>query len=291
METSMRITVSVLVLAAAAMLTGCEDNGVVASPEAEMIITASPEEVIIDEEAGESSGESTITVQVLEGNFVANGVNVFFEASGGILHRNCIAETCEVTGGDCTESSTCTLPTTEAVVTNANGLATAQLTLNTNDPGVVTVIANSGTNSASVEVSKTVNFDELPTAVLEITPPTAAVINENVIFDGTLSSDPDGQIFCYQFDITGTNINLVRGETAGIYSTQFSDLLVLNVILRVSDDPAAGGSNCALLTPASPLFRAATRQSYDICDRMAVVPPRMSRRWRINGTAVTVSRS
>jgi hypothetical protein len=86
METSMRITVSVLVLAAAAMLTGCEDNGVVASPEAEMIITASPEEVIIDEEAGESSGESTITVQVLEGNFVANGVNVFFEASGGILH-------------------------------------------------------------------------------------------------------------------------------------------------------------------------------------------------------------
>ena len=81
MEISMRITVSVLVLATAATLVGCEDNGVTAPPGAEMILTAAPDIVIID-----SPPVLAVTDAIIAGK-MSDGVLLCFRA-GKVLRED-----------------------------------------------------------------------------------------------------------------------------------------------------------------------------------------------------------
>ena len=215
-------TLALLGLAMAA----CESTDLTADPEGEIRVSANPGQVIIDSAGGETEGQSTITAQVFDSDgFAMADVAVSFISSGGTLASS--------PGGDAP------VP----VLTNANGVAVDVLTLTTADDSSVEVIARSGTLDGTTIVNKTVDTGNVqPSADVTASPSTRQRVNLPVTFSGLGSSDPDGQITCYQWEIDSTDNSrdeVVQGPSLSLISRTYSDPQVLAVTLRVSDDPAA----------------------------------------------------
>lgn len=227
-------TITALVLLAGAWMVGCEDTPLTAPPDGEVRLTASPSTVVIDIILEETEADSTITAQVFDDRGrVMLGAEVVFTTSSGTL----------ASGGP-----------PNSVTTDSNGIATDILTLNLNDDASVDVNATSGALTQSVVVTKTVSAGNAqPTAKLVASPSVRAAIGQTVIFDGQTSSDPDGEITCYQFQVDSTvdsSDEVVQGQTMSSIQRRYTAEQSLTVTLRVSDDPDAttwcrGGGNPA----------------------------------------------
>lgn len=216
-----------LLLAALALAVGCEDSGVVAPSDGQMILSANPATVVIDDEAGETEGQSTITAQLFDaGGYPLQGVDVTFTTSSGSLASAPPGET--------------PIP----VVTNASGIARDVLTLTPADDATIDVEARSGTLSASVAVALSVGSDNTPpTAVILAIPDGQQQIGDQVRFSGAFSSDPDGGITCYKWTLSpapsGATYGIWQGAEQDQVAVTYSAEEIVVVTLRVSDDPDA----------------------------------------------------
>jgi hypothetical protein len=258
---------------------GCDDNGVSAGPDDRIDVFASPQDVTIDIAGGANSGTTTVSAQLFDSSgFASSGVNVFWSADGGIVHTACDVDTCDVTGDVCAEDVDCVLPTNEPLETDNNGFARVLLTLRTTDPDPTTITASSGSISGNTTVGKVEDEgNQPPVAIIEIDPSQGVLIGNPILFDGSLSDDPDGQIFCYQWEISSSvasNNEVVQGVSARQFSRTYLDEQNLTIILRVSDDPLVQ-AECAPAPPGTPadvnFFNGSTSTSYRVvCD---LTPP------------------
>ena len=251
-----RILAAAALLALAALgLARCENTPLTGPEDGELRLSASPLTVVIDPEAGETSGTSTLAAQLFDGaSRPMVDAEVVFATSAGSL----------ASGG-----------APHTVKTNSSGIAVDVLTLGVDDGSSVKVNAISGKLSAEETITLQVNPDNVPpTADISIDPPNKQRLNELVVFDGTGSSDPDSDITCYQWQINSTVV--AQGPTASTFSDDFSTAQRLTVTLRVSDDPNApttfcrSGGNAPTAPPED--FNGTAFTRYDIvCDINAPV--------------------
>ena len=205
--------------------------------EGSIFVNANPTTVILDPDAGINSRTSTITAQIRDsqGAPIAGGL-VSFSTSGGTLASQNL-------GG---------------VITNSNGIATDTLTVTVGDPLTITVSATFSGLSAEVEISTTIIAgNQFPTADVIASPATRVQAGFPVTFDGRNSSDPDGVITCYQWEISSSLTpgmpEIVQGPSTSLITRTYDDPQTLSVTLRVSDDPTIA----AQCQPASPPLSAA----------------------------------
>ncbi len=245
---------------------GCEDSVLTAPTDATIVMAANPGTVVIDPNNGETEGSTTIVAQVFDANGnPLSGVAVLFSTSGGSL----------ASAGT-------------TVSTNASGIATDTLTVTTNSPQESIVAAQSSSVSQGVSVFRdVVGVNEIPRASFFTIPAAPAngtgeqLAGETVIFDGSISVDPDGAIECYQWDINsnlGTCLSttnqrcttdadcpgsdtcggrtvsdeILQGTGLDSFGRDYFDEQALTVILRVSDDPAIGAACGETAPPISP---------------------------------------
>lgn len=218
------------ILLVALVLTGCEDSGVTAPSDAQIIVSANPGTVVIDTEAGETEGRTTITAQLFDAEgFPLTGVAVTFTADGGTLAS-------APDPGD----------PPSAIETDDNGIAVDVLTLALGDDAPVQVTARSGTLTGIISVDKVIDSGNIePEAIIvaEPTNPNQQQVGLPVVFDGRDSSDPDGQITCYKWNITSSvpaNNKVIQGPTRSFITEVFNEEQTLTVELFVSDDPDPG---------------------------------------------------
>ncbi|ANM28665.1 hypothetical protein ABI59_02100 [Acidobacteria bacterium Mor1] len=247
---------ALLLLLLMAASVGCEDSVLTAPTDATIVMAANPGTVVIDPNAGETEGSTTIVAQVFDANGnPLSGVAVLFATSGGSL----------ASAGT-------------TVTTNASGIATDTLTVTTNSPQESIVSAQSSAVSQGVSVFRdVVGVNEIPRAsffTIPAAPPNGIgeqLAGQTVIFDGSISVDPDGPIECFQWDINsnlgscsttttqrcttdgdcpgsetcgGRTISdeILQGPGLDSFGRDYFDEQSLTVILRVSDDPAIGAA-------------------------------------------------
>lgn len=216
------------VLAAAALLIGCEDTPLTPGEGWTLTIVAQPSVVTLE------NGEATSTLVVTVANDTGvpqSGISVIFSNAGGELS-----------------------PENGSVETDGAGRATATLTVRQADPESIDVVASSGALSDTVTVTKSdAPENEAPTAVITAFPLTEQVQGQTVVFDGSGSSDPEGGgITMYRWRITSTNPDSgtfnpreFEGptlESISIPSTgapAFDNVQDLSVKLSITDDPTA----------------------------------------------------
>lgn len=154
--------------------------GGVAPTDGTIQVSANPATIVIDPNAGETSGSAQIAA-------------VVFDSLGAPLAD--IAVRFQTTAG--------TLGTTSPVLTDAEGIATTLLTLRTEEPAEATVTATSGALYSIVEVTKSVvAMNEAPEASISATPQDVVQAGSQVIFDGSGSEDADGRIVRYTWTVT-----------------------------------------------------------------------------------------
>jgi len=217
--------------ALALVLAACEDSGLTAPTDGQIVLTANPATVVLDPDQGASSGQSTITATVFdsEGRPV-QGVTVLFAVSGG-------GGTLEPTSGK----------------TDPSGKVQTVLTLAVGDPAGSQVTAQSSSLSVDVQIEKIVlDANKLPTAGVVVSPDKVQLVNRNVLFDGSISSDPDGVITCFQWSINSDDDNfdeIVQGTATSAIERTFPTPQFMDVVLRVSDDPTLA-AQCMAGMPA-----------------------------------------
>jgi len=212
---------------------GCEDPGIAAPSDGTILITANPGTVIINQEEGEESGQTSILAQVYDaGNFPVQGATVLFVTTGGTL------ASAGEPGSD-----------PQTLTTDINGVVTDTLTLTVADDNSVTVSAKSGTLISDVVVTKTLNTGDIaPVAVADADPLAEQIQGQPVAFIGSGSFDPDGEIWCYQWEVTNNDpsfpANILQGRadieityTLNGNATPPERSKTVNALLRVSDDP------------------------------------------------------
>jgi hypothetical protein len=233
------------IVAALLLVVGCDDPGVTAPSDGTILITANPGTVIINQDEGEESGQTSILAQVYDAsNYPVQDANVIFVTTGGTM------ASAGEPGSD-----------PQALVTDINGVVTDTLTLTVADDNSVTVSAKSGTLISDVVVTKTLNTGDIaPVAVADVDPPIEQTQGAEVAFIGSGSFDADGEIWCYQWEVTNNDpllppvIFFNDTATTEIYTlgaTQTQKFV--NAILRVSDDPdlaAECGSRDPVLDPS-----------------------------------------
>jgi hypothetical protein len=246
-------------------------NGGAAPGGGVLTLIASPASVVIDVEAGETEGTTTLIAQALHASGLPVGeIPVFFTSTGGLLgsvHNVCdAAGQCTRSGGPCSNDDDCPVLPPEAVETNASGIATDSLTLRLiEDPDEVVVTAQALGATASTTVQKIVTGPANPVAVISATPSGGQLTGLPFLLDGSGSTfDPevDG-ITCYDWSIVSSNAPFEPGDscvpcsgagcTAACSTRSAVDPIVvltigqqgnpdldqdLTVTLRVSDDPS-----------------------------------------------------
>ena len=252
-----------------ALAGGCVSTPVSAPSDGQILLSASPSTISLDEFADPAvtEGSTVITARVFDANSIPQpGVEVFFSTDGGELASSLLPDS--------------------TLETDDNGRVTDTLTAVLGDPSDINVTVRSGTLSDSILVTKNeVAANQAPFPVIDITPANSATINDTVIFDGSFSDDPDGDaITCYQWQIeTGANIvgpalpctppnsrcEIAQGSVTTFLTRSYNAEQFVAVTLRVTDDP---GVLCPPGGPAEPAssFNGATVMSYEIvCDRTA----------------------
>jgi len=232
---SHRQTTLLIVLLVALAYVGCEDSEVTAPSDAQVFVHADPALIVIDEEAGETEGSTTITAQMFNTNgFPLDGISVSFSTTGGTL----------------TSGGTPGQPP-QPVESDSNGRVIDVLTLTVDDEvgegDQVEVTVFSGSLTGSVFVPRSIRgANRLPVANIDLDPSGGQRHGVDVMFDGSGSSDPDGDpITCYKWTILSDDPEnadeVVQRQTAAAFSRPFDSTLpdatvTLTVSLQVSDE-------------------------------------------------------
>lgn len=223
MKTKFNRNLAAVLLAAGLVLTlsGCEDSGVNAPSDGNLVLTPAVANIVIPEGASEGSFTFTASLYGSTGNPL-KGVSIRFVTSAGSWDQ-------------------------DVVVTDNIGEARATLTLLSSDPAEVSVQARASALFADATALKTLSGNEQPRASILETPMGEGEVGEDVIFDGTTSLDPDGdQITCFQWiissDVPASN-ETVQGANASGLLRNYSDEQTMTVVLRVSDS-ASVGADC-----------------------------------------------
>jgi len=226
------------VLAVAAMIApGCEDSPLSAGKDYTMSIIAQPGSVSIDPTVPDAFVNVTIRATVLNADAVPQqGITVFFSNSGG---------------GTLASGA-------NGVTTDGAGIAEDVLKVTATDSNSIVVTASSASLSESVTVTKN-SGGHVPVAAIVAVPSAQQAAGNNVVFDGSASSDADedDQITMYKWVITSTNPdtgtyakpNPIVAEGPAISGisfpsgslTAFHNAQDLTVTLSVTEDPAAPG--------------------------------------------------
>ncbi len=243
MRYAFAIGFGLLLAGAVLLLGGCEDTGLVASPDGFLTLSVSPSQIHIDPNTQSPRPEDLRFVQTASvravlfdaENLPQEGVRVdFFTEGGGQVYTQKDVD-----------------PNTGAVtlvthgLTAADGSVTATLEVTDLDAGEVTVVAASGLVSADFTVTvNVVGINELPRAIVTIVPREEGQVGEIVTFDGSGSLDPDGNITCFQWQILSDNPDpgrpnpfITQGPAASGLQLTFTQEQTLGVALFVSDDP------------------------------------------------------
>jgi hypothetical protein len=258
---------SIILLGAAGLLAtviltlGCDDPGITAPPDGTILITANPGTVVINQEAGEDSGQTSILAQVYDAaNFPVEGASVTLVTTGGTL-------------ASAGEPGSDPIPLTADI----NGVVTDTLTLTVADDPSVTVSAKSGTLISDVTVTKTLNMGDIaPVAVADAEPVNLQKSGNEVAFIGSGSFDPDGEIWCYQWTVSNNTPanppDIIQGA-ADIFLTYTltpsEREKFVNAILRVSDDPLLAdvcGSRDPVIDPSRFRSTASVTGYRIVCD-------------------------
>jgi hypothetical protein len=246
-----RVTVilALALLVVTLLSTGCEDSGVNAPTDGNLILTPALAHIVILE--GEPSGSATFTASLFSSTGSAlSGSTISFISSAGTWNR------------------------TEAV-TDASGSAEAILTLQTTDPDSIDVQVRSGTLFADSTATKEGSTNDPPQAVINATPQGEQEINKVVTFDGSGSSDPDGVITCFQWTIDSDvdiSDEVVQGSGSSLLQRTYADEQTLSVILRVSDSAIVGATcDLAAVIPARQFSPILAAETYNIA--CANTPP------------------
>ena len=195
-------------------LTGCEDSGVNAPSDGNLLLIPAVATIVIPEGAGEGSATFTASMFDATGSPL-KGVSIRFVASAGSWDQ-------------------------DVTLTNDIGAAQATLTLLITDPSEVDVQAWASTLSADAQAIKTVAGEEPPRAVINETPIGEQQVGSVVIFDGSSSVSSGGPISCYQWTIDSDfdqDDEIVQGAGSSLLNRTYSDEQSMSVILRVSDSP------------------------------------------------------
>jgi hypothetical protein len=245
-------------LAAVFAMVACEDTDVVTPEDAAIRLSAAPASVVLDtvNQPDVTEGVSEITAVAFDsGGAPLQGISITFSSDRGTFKR------CDGTGALCYEDVDC--PSRKCVgnivETDGNGRAVADLHLvlardlrDVDDTGQdVTVNAESGSVEATEPVKVNVKVfraeppepNELPFASFDVIPANEQEVGRVATFDGSLSTDQDGDITCFQWEID-SNLNtfdeILQGPALAGFNKTYQAEMELHVTLRVSDDPLIG---------------------------------------------------
>lgn len=225
----MKVRYTIILLAVPVLLAllliaaGCEDSELTLGGDGAILLSVNPGTITIDPNQGETEGSATIIASVYDsvGNPLQN-ISVLFSTTGGALASG-----------------------SQHVRTDANGLATDLLTAVPGDPDTITITAQSSLVSEQEEITLQVLEDnQPPTALVVDTPTGEQEINKIFTMDGTLSTDPDGDVItCYQWEIDSeidAYDEVIQGAGASSLSKRYSVEQGMSFTLRVSDRGDAG---------------------------------------------------
>ena len=219
MNTIFNRNLAAVLLAAGMILTlaGCEDSGVNAPSDGNLVLTPAVANIVIADGASEGSFTFTAALYGSNGNPL-KGVSIRFVTSAGSWNQ-------------------------DVVITDNIGEARATLTLQSTDPAEVDVQARSSALFADAKAFKTLSSNDPARAAIIDTPLGEQQIGSVVTFDGSLSSDSDGSITCYQWTIDSDfdpDDEVVQGVGASALQRTYRTEQFMSVVLRVSDSPAVG---------------------------------------------------
>lgn len=206
-----------LVVVVSLPLAGCEDSDLTAPTDGIINLAVNPSTIVVDTNSGETEATAQVIASVFDnGGKPLQNVSVLFSTGGGSLASS-----------------------GSAVKTNASGIATDTLTVTSTSPATFKVQAQSSAIITNVDVNVTTTEpNEPPLASILEQPVGSAQIGQLVLFDGSTSLDPDGQITCYQWSINSTSDpddELVQGTTTSALERVYSVEQSLSIVLRVSD--------------------------------------------------------
>lgn len=236
--------IAVVSMLSIAVSWGCISSPVIAPTDGQLLVSANPTSIVLDEFAvpAVTSASSVITAQLLSASGVPQaGVSVLFATDGG-----------ELASSPAGQAAT-------PLETDDNGIVTDTLTLRLGDPPTTTVTVGSGTLTQTIGIEKTeIQPNRAPIASIEADPSGSALVDETVLYDGSTSSDPDGDaITCYQWQFeTSENISMFsspplldcempnsacgvsQGPTNSLVTRSYEKVQDADVTLRVTDDPS-----------------------------------------------------
>ncbi len=252
----------------------CVSSPVFAPSDGQILLSANPTAIVLDEFAVPpvTTASTVVTAQIIDVNGIPQaGVTVVFTTNGGEL---------------------ASAPAGQAIMslkTDDNGFVSDTLTLQLGDPASITVTVRSGALTATIAIDKDeIPPNQLPFAVINITPANSALLNQLVDHDGSASCDPDGDLItCYQWQIE-TNVNIANPDLPCVPANSRCEISqgpvkasvtrawavidpMIQVQLRVTDDPSVA---CPTIGPAEPLaaFGLAATETYAVvCDRSAPI--------------------
>lgn len=206
------LSLAILVVVALLLSPACEDTNVTAPENSTITLNASGP-VEIDQEAGETRGQTKLVAQILdEGGQPVDEVPLLFSTEeGGRLasaYNICVESTslCSKTGSICVDTDDCAdLGVDPAVlVTDVNGLAEDTLELHLiDDPASVTITATGANLEATETVTKIVTFGAAdPDPIIAAFPSGGQRVGETFTFDGSDSVvDATVEKECYDWTI------------------------------------------------------------------------------------------
>jgi hypothetical protein len=244
----------VLLAGLVATMIACEDSDVTAPEGSTITLTPTPGFVLIDQDADETEGQTTLVAQVTDGSGLpVDGLPLVFTSDGGLLgsvtNICTLSGTCSRDFADCQTDADCAVVTGPPDVreTNDSGVAADVLKLRLfEDPDVVNVTVKGTSLEATAAVAKTVNTGPIdPVAAIEVTPSGGQRSGVPFAVDGTGSTfDPEVEPTCFEWTITDAEgSEILRGPSKSI----IPDLVVglpdvpgeqdITILLRVSDEP------------------------------------------------------
>jgi len=211
MKKKSTFTTAVLLAVLLVGLTACEDSDITAPEGSTITLTPTPQFVLIDRDAGETEGQTSLVAQLTDaGGLPIDGVPLFFTSDGGLLGS--ATNICPLSG-QCSRTPQTACDTDEdcPVVpgppdvrnTNANGIVSDVLKIRLDgDPDVVNVSVQGTNLGATASVTKNV-FDPIDAvAVIGADP---SIGQRNGLFfsldGGGSTTDPQRDLTCFDWSI------------------------------------------------------------------------------------------
>lgn len=213
-------------VACCAFCLSCEDSELQTPTDAILSVFATAPTTVSSLDPSGVHRFSTISAQLLDaGAAPLSGRPISFFPDGGTMTFNaCVDNTCTQTGDACTSLNDCpeVLSLSVDTVTNANGIATATLAVDADDPETVVVTAVTGTISGTVSVFNELGeANNLPTASITSSIATACEIDSGLIcvYDANnvtfqaVASDAELDPLCYAWVVNLDSLGGVVRKT------------------------------------------------------------------------------